>query len=86
MSVPSVSDLFLNVWVSRINSESFPVPGDEGWDRVKMNKYWGKVWMDCKELVTFLQSCEDLSTQSTQIGRSQESHDLPEPFLVDEIG
>lgn len=59
MSAPSPNDLFMNVWVSKINSEEMAQPGDSDWDARQMRKYWARVWVDCKELSQHLQSFED---------------------------
>lgn len=67
MNTPSPNDLFMNVWVSKINSEDFPQPGDDSWDSRKMLKYWLKVWLDCKELGSRIQEFENAVEKTKNI-------------------
>jgi len=58
---PSANDLFMNVWVSRISSETSYCPGDKEWDRKMMNDYWSNIWIECKELSQHLQRLDSMS-------------------------
>ena len=84
MSAPSPNDLFMNVWVSKINSEEFAQPGDAEWDQKLMHKYWAKVWIDCLELSQHLQRMEDTLTQLQQYAKPQEAAQSQELEFLEE--
>lgn len=67
MSAPTAHDLFMNVWVSKINSEDMAQPGDPEWEGKKMGRYWAKVWLDCKELSVNLTLMESFSEKVSEL-------------------
>lgn len=81
MSAPSANDLFMNVWVSQINSEEFAQPGDKDWDAKRMRQYWAKVWLDCKELSMSLQHIETTAEKLSELTKPEQT----EPSIAEEL-
>lgn len=70
-------DLFMNIWHSKTESLT-----DGPWDAEY--KYWGRIWLECKNLARHLQKVDELDDRVKESFNTLEETPMTNPFMTEE--